>query len=347
MNNLDRNFNWEVLGHNKQLLLLEHFIKSDNISHAYLFYGRKNLGKYKIVNSFVKNLLCYSDKSIQKSEYPCDRCVQCTQINKHNHTDINQIDKIFDEKTKKLKKNISINQVKDLQENLQKAGFQNSYKFGIIKNAHTLSEGAYNSLLKTLEEPTKNSVLILIADDITEIPKTILSRCQILEFNQIEKNIIMKHLMQTGVNKERAEDITSLSAGYPEFAINFINNKRGLDNQIEKIDFFINILDSSMHERFKKLEKEIKSLKSNQEQIEYLDELLSLWIVLVRDLILIKNSLDRFVNNKLLLHKLNKIQIKYSIEDLYVFVNIIKRIQNVLKNNINPQLAIENVLLGI
>ena len=349
MNKKNIVFNWDSIGHERILDLLEHFIVTDNLSHAYIFYGRSDLGKHRVIESFIQNILCFSvnKNTLYSGDFPCGKCDHCRQIRNSVHPDIQFVEREIDSKTGHLKKNISIEQIRVFIDNLRKAAFLNSYKFGIIKNAHLLSEGAFNSLLKTLEEPSKKTILILDVLSNWDIPKTILSRCQPIYFYPVGKSAIRNFCNKNGVESNRAEDMVYLSYGYPDRVLGFLDDIQSFTEYKEKIEFFIKICRMPIYERFKELELVLQSKKGVTVQLKYIQELLQIWVLIMRDILLVKYSLGGYVSHGFVLNDLQEIGNQYSIKECLQIMSMIKKIQNLLKYNINPQLAIENVLLTI
>lgn len=145
----------------KKILLND--IKSQTLSHAYLFYGSNDEILYKTSLDFIKTLLCTND------EYFCDVCDTCIKINTNNAVDISNIYK--DENTIKIK------QIRKMQDETYLTSVELPYKIFIIHEAQVMGIEASNAFLKTLEEPTKDNIIILLANSKENLLPTILSRC--------------------------------------------------------------------------------------------------------------------------------------------------------------------------
>jgi len=176
-----------IIGHKNIVSFLEKSLKNKQIAHAYLFYGPKHLGKKTIAENFAEMLL---GQPIV------------------NHPAIYFVKRERKEKENKMAQNISIEQIRELERKLSLSSFLNSYKIGIIEEAETMSIEAANSLLKTLEEPTPKTVIILLASNISVLPATIVSRCQVLKFLPVAKEKIYNHLLSLGASRDEALNLT-------------------------------------------------------------------------------------------------------------------------------------------
>ena len=134
---------WPIVGHSNFVSYLKHCLGSSQVGQAYLFIGPAHLVKTTLTKHFVDQLVEGADQ---------------VSVNPKLHPDIHWLARETNEKTGKLKKNISIEQVRQLQNKLSLHSFLNTYKVGVITQAHTLSTEAANSLLKTLEEPTPKTI---------------------------------------------------------------------------------------------------------------------------------------------------------------------------------------------
>ena len=139
--------NWNIIGHNKITSFLETGIKNDKLSHAYLFHGPKSIGKKTLTKQFILNLLCHTENP-EKPEIPCLNCDSCRQTQKNANPDVIWIKKEAD------KKNITVEQIRELEGKLSIHSFFKSYKIAVIENAEDMNLASANALLKTLEEPT-------------------------------------------------------------------------------------------------------------------------------------------------------------------------------------------------
>ena len=181
--------------------IIDHFkkaIKADHLSHAYIFTGQEGVGKALFAKEFAKALNCKNDENDS-----CNSCPNCIRIGNHNHPDV-----LWTEREEKAKF-IKIENIRNLQNSVRLSPLESDHKIFIIKEADKMNEEASNCLLKTLEEPSPNTIIILIANSMTPIKNTIRSRCQIIRFHPIPTHIIANQL--TGKSEADADKIGWIS----------------------------------------------------------------------------------------------------------------------------------------
>jgi DNA polymerase-3 subunit gamma/tau len=161
----------EVAGQQVIVKTLENTLKSGKIGHAYLFAGPRGTGKTTMARLFAKALNC--EKGVGNQ---CCECSNCVAIAEGSHPDVIEID---------AASNNGVDQVRDLTEKVKYAPLKGRYKIYIIDEVHMMSTGAFNALLKTLEEPPDNVIFILCTTEPFKIIPTILSRCQRFDFSKI------------------------------------------------------------------------------------------------------------------------------------------------------------------
>jgi DNA polymerase-3 subunit delta' len=190
-------------------------ISSDHLSHAYIFTGQKGTGKSLFAKEFTKALFCKSNKGDS-----CDTCHNCTRIDNNNNPDIHWI------ALGKKDKFIKIENIRDMQHHVNLSPVESEYKVFIIKEADRMNEESSNCLLKTLEEPTLNTIIILIANSLASVKETIKSRCQIMRFKPIPTDVIKEQLMnEFDTEIKEAEWISRFSCGSLGNAIEFAQDK--------------------------------------------------------------------------------------------------------------------------
>ncbi|MCP2240743.1 DNA polymerase III subunit gamma/tau [Thermoanaerobacterium thermosaccharolyticum] len=175
-----RNFS-EVLGQNHIIRTLKNQIKTGRIGHAYLFCGTRGTGKTSVAKIFAKAVNC--PNSVEGE--PCNRCQICESANNNSLIDIIEID---------AASNNSVDDVRELRDNIIYAPSICKYKVYIIDEVHMLSGSAFNALLKTLEEPPSHAIFILATTEPNKIPATILSRCQRFDFKRIPSRVISQNI---------------------------------------------------------------------------------------------------------------------------------------------------------
>ncbi|HEM4048037.1 DNA polymerase III subunit gamma/tau [Streptococcus suis] len=171
----------EMVGQEVVATTLKQAIEQGTISHAYLFSGPRGTGKTSAAKIFAKAMNCPN----QVGGEPCNDCYICQAITEGSLEDVIEID---------AASNNGVDEIRDIRDKSTYAPSLATYKVYIIDEVHMLSTGAFNALLKTLEEPTENVVFILATTELHKIPATILSRVQRFEFKSIKVTDIQEHL---------------------------------------------------------------------------------------------------------------------------------------------------------
>lgn len=332
----------EVQGQEHIVRTLLNIINSQKISHAYLFCGPHGTGKTSVAKIFANTINCSHSNDIYK---PCQDCIN----NIDRNLDIIEID---------AASNNGIDDVRDLREKIKHLPTQSKYKIYIIDEVHMLSKGAFNALLKTLEEPPKHVIFILATTDPQKIPLTILSRVQRFNFKRIDKKTIIKHLMNVfKEEKIEYEDnvldlIASLGAGSLRDTLSiadqvsiFAGNEKIKLSDVEKlfgitnIDNIINIINLATSHSIKDLIQLTTKLVENGMDIERFT--IQMINVLKDYLILIKtNAIDLLEYTTL--DDLKKINI--SQDKIYDYIS---ELINILKEVKFSDLPLQSLELGL
>ncbi len=172
----------EVVSQEHVITTLKHAVTADRVAHAYLFAGPRGTGKTTAARLLAKAVNCLAEN---RAERPCNKCAHCLAVNENRFLDMIEID---------AASNNGVDDVRDLRDKINFSPTQGKYKVYIIDEVHMMSPGAFNALLKTLEEPPPHAIFILATTEIHKIPATVLSRCQRHEFRRVPVGEITKQL---------------------------------------------------------------------------------------------------------------------------------------------------------
>ena len=221
----------EVVGQQYVTKILKNTIDRNMTSHAYLFSGPRGTGKTTIAKLIAKLLNCESPIN----DIPCEKCPSCIAFNEKNHPDIIEMD---------AASNNGVDEIREIRDKVTLMPSISKYKVYIIDEVHMLSIGAFNALLKTLEEPPQHVIFILATTELYKVPATIISRCQCFNFEKISEEDIVKKLKYI-VEKENIkveEEVLNLIAKYSDGglrdAINLLDKLACCTTNITIDDFY-------------------------------------------------------------------------------------------------------------
>ncbi len=186
----------ELVGQDYIVKTLKNQIKTDRLTHAYLFCGPRGTGKTSTAKIFAKAVNC----THTNDGNPCGMCAECVALSEAN-TDIVEID---------AASNNRVEEIRDLREKVAFPPMIGKYKVYIVDEVHMLTDSAFNALLKTLEEPPKHVIFILATTEIHKLPATILSRCTRFDFKLLPIDTLVGHLKNVFAKKNIASDEKSL-----------------------------------------------------------------------------------------------------------------------------------------
>jgi len=188
----------EVAGQKHIVRTLENALKTNKIAHAYLFCGPRGTGKTTMAKLFAKALNCEEGFGHQ-----CNRCENCLGVSDGTHPDVIEID---------AASNNGVEEVRDLIERVKYLPIKGKYKVYIIDEVHMMTSGAFNALLKTLEEPPAHVVFILATTEPHKVIPTIISRCQRYDFTKVEDDAIRQKMIEILDKEKITYDLLAINA---------------------------------------------------------------------------------------------------------------------------------------
>ena len=188
-----------VVGQQALTTTLKNAIKSNHLAHAYLFCGPRGVGKTTCARIFAKTINC---QNLTPEAEACNECESCVSFNEQRSYNIHELD---------AASNNGVDDIRSLTDQVRIPPQIGKYSVYIIDEVHMLSQGAFNAFLKTLEEPPAHAIFILATTEKHKIIPTILSRCQIYDFNRITVADTVKHLQYVALQEGVTADINGLN----------------------------------------------------------------------------------------------------------------------------------------
>lgn len=291
-----------IIGHQKQIEKLRSLINKKEVPHALLFTGPSSVGKKVVARWFLKAVNC-----LDYNKNPCDNCTSCNEINENTHCDILEISPIEEK--------IDMEQIEVLRERVSYKPLKANFKGIIIDNAHLMNFYAQNAALKTIEEPTSNTVIFLITEYPQLLFETIISRCLQLKFSFVPESEIQ--------NSIKNKEAVNLSMGRPGKAVIYSKDEEEITKAKDNKEKTESIMKKSFAHQSSELKKMIKDEKGD--------------------------SVNDFLNYFLYIKRASLIEKVRKGEDVTNDTEMIKKIEEAVylksKTNANLQLIIERALI--
>ncbi|MEL7650008.1 MAG: DNA polymerase III subunit gamma/tau [Sedimentibacter sp.] len=340
----------DVLGQEHVTKTLKNQILSDNIAHAYLFSGIRGTGKTSTAKIFARAVNCTNSHDGN----PCNQCEICKSILDETNMDVIEMD---------AASNNGVEDIRELRDKVKFLPVKSKYKVYIIDEVHMLSKGAFNALLKTLEEPPEHLLFILATTEPQKIPATILSRCQRFDMKRIQSPVIVENMEKIcqDINVEYEERALKLIAANSEGAmrdalsildrcVSFNNDKVDYEtviNLLGTVNYQV-VLEAASLLMDKNIEKTMvlvdDILNSGKELSYFLDEL----IICFRNMLIIKttNSTDNLLRvSEDETEELRNLSAKISVDEIVNYIEDLSTAQLECKRSLNQRVLLETKLI--
>lgn len=337
----------DVAGQEHIITTLKHAVEEEKIAHAYLFCGPRGTGKTTIAKLLAKAINCEGKLK------PCNQCKNCEEITEGNHPDVIEID---------AASNNGVDEVRNLIEKVKYAPTQGKYKVYIIDEAHMMTPGAFNALLKTLEEPPSHVVFIFATTEPHKILPTIVSRCQRFDFTKLSIEDIVNRMKKVILEENlKCDDdalylIAKLADGgmrdalsileqclaYNEknLTVNDVNSIYGLLSTERKINLIQVLLSKDMKKSLSLLdEMKINGIDIKRLTLDLVD--------ILKDIIIYRNTNDLSLLFILSQYDLDMIVPYISVEECFEFIDILMNASEKYAKVINPSIYFELAIIKI
>ena len=331
----------EVVGQTVIIRTLKNSIKNNRLSHAYLFSGPRGTGKTSVAKILAKTINCENIINCN----PCNKCVNCTQINNKQSVDIIEID---------AASNNGVDEIREINNKVNLVPSSGRYKVYIIDEVHMLTTGAFNALLKTLEEPPSHIIFILATTEPHKIPATILSRCQRFDFKKLNSNEIIERLNSVikeeniKIESEALNELSKLSDGGMRDALSLLDQALAYSDDIITLNDIHEINGTIIKEEINTFILDIinKNTKNILNKIDELDIKGKDFIKLTEEIILFLRDIlvDKTINNDI---KKYNIEEKISIDQLMKYIKCFNSIFSEMKNSSHPRIIFEILIIQL
>ncbi|MBQ8535776.1 MAG: DNA polymerase III subunit gamma/tau [Bacilli bacterium] len=322
-----------VVGQDSIIKTLKNSIINHNFSHAYMFFGPRGTGKTTVSKIFARNINCLSPKD----GIACQECASCKNSFSKDCVDIIEID---------AASNNGVDEIRDLKNKISLVPSDLKYKVYIIDEVHMLSIGAFNALLKTLEEPPAHAIFILATTDPQKVPETIISRCQCFSFKRISETNLINRLKficeeeKIDIDDEVIKSISLLADGGLRDALGSLDKLvsycegRITLNEFEEINGIVsnndisNLFNYIFEGKVKELLNDLNRFNDNG-----------------KNLIQIMVQLLNYSRDIIVDYYLKDLKVDYSLDSIQVLVNLLNEKIFEMKKSGNAKIYIEMLLL--
>lgn len=317
-----------IIGNEKLINTLKNASKNNTISHAYIIDGAKKSGKELIAKTFAKLLLC--EKS---DENPCLNCVSCSSFDTLNNPDFFFIN--TDKKT------IGVSDIREkIIKNIETKPFKYKYKVFVIKNAHNMTIQAQNAILKTLEEPPKFAIFILLSQNYNSFLPTILSRCVLLKIKPLSYKLVEQFLITKNIDEYMSRLYSFYSRGSIGVALDIAYSE-------DFIEFRENVIEDIKNLEKLNLIQMYNLIYKYEQKKEQINDILDIYILTYRDSLIFKetNNFEKVIQKdiKNIIETLSNI----NLDSLIYKIDSLLKAKMYLKQNANFNMTMECLFLKL
>jgi DNA polymerase-3 subunit delta' len=318
---------WPVIGHKWATEFLKRTLQTGRVPHALLLVGPPQVGKRTMALAYAQALNCLGDAP------PCGTCLACRKIAHGNHPDV----RLFDETGASIK----IEQIRALQRELALSSVEGRWRVVILADFERATPQAANALLKTLEEPARQVVLILTTSEPALLLPTIVSRCQVLPLRPLPRKQVQNALVERwGGEKAQAELLARLSGGRLGWAVDALTEPRTLEARAKWLDELQALLQQGPVERFRYAQQLSKDQAATRDA-------LTLWLSWWRDVWLAAGGCQEGLSNLDRLAALQESASRYGQRGAHKAMLALRGALWQIERNVNSRLALELLMLSL
>jgi DNA polymerase III subunit delta' len=326
--------NWEIVGHEWAVTMLQQHIQHEKLQHAYLFTGSPGIGKRTLAIKFAQAVNCTQPA---QAGQPCGTCRECRQLQAMQHPDLSLITAEQDAGS------IKVDQIRELQHSLSLAPYQAQYRIALLLNFEAANANAQNALLKTLEEAPPRVILLLTAISIENLLPTIVSRCEILRLRPLPLQILEGELVKRWqIEADKARLLAHLSSGRLGEALHYAQNETLWETRRTNLEDMGILLQSNIRDRFSYAEVATNNNQGKSGLRFQFESWLSMW----RDMLHLRAGSQAPLVNPDWQNELKHLSAQLDITEINEQAMALEKAIGQLETNQNPRLLTEVLLLN-
>lgn len=313
-----------IIGHGKVLNFFEEAIKHNSLAQVYCIIGTDQIGKRTVARTIAGKLLGVDSNKLE------------------SHPDFIYVERLEDEKTGKLKKDLSVTQARDLRQKLERRSWLGGYSVAIINEAEKLNDQSSNALLKALEEPAAKTVIFLLAKNEADILPTVRSRSQLIFLSPVSNTELETGLREMNFEEQTIDEAVAVSFGRPGFAIVVCENEEFRQELYNELKRFTSLINKPFYEKSKLLEDLFKEKDDGERQRDRIQGILDMWLIGFHVMLLKSLGIETSAKN------LNSFftGVSMSYNDILLNMQKVIEAKAELRYNVNQRLLIEHCILS-
>lgn len=326
---------WHIIGHQWAVDLLSEHLRQNTLRHAYLITGPGGVGRRTLGLRLAQALACTQPPVPGQ---PCLACSACLRLEKLQHPDLAVV------QAENTGGTLKVEQIRELQHTLALAPYEAQYRVAMLLRFEEAHPSAQNALLKTLEEPSPQVILILTAESAESVLPTIVSRCEVLRLRPAGIDYLSQQLQTVhAIPAEEADVLAHLSSGCPGYAIRLHANRELVDQRNDWVDDIFKLTGADRLERFAYAQAATRQDSPKETQLEILMTWMSFW----HDILLTSSGSSAPLTNLKWNVEISRLAQQVSPETAHRVIRAIDNSAQRLRKNINARLTFEVLLLDL
>jgi DNA polymerase III subunit delta' len=323
---------WNLLGNNWAVQLLTAHAAHGKMKHAYLFTGPPGVGRRTMALKFAQAVNCPSPYA---PGIACGVCSTCKRLSIMQHPDLLVV------QAEQVGGMLKVDQVRELQRFLSLSPYEARYRFALLLRFEEANPNAANALLKSLEEPSPQVILVLTAESAESLLPTIVSRCEVIRLAPLPVNTAVEGISNLlNIPPDRARLLAHLSNGRPGYAIQLQENPESLEKRQDWLDEHRELLKSNRAARFTFADALAKDKESMR-------QVLLVWLSYWRDVLLLSSGTSAPITNLDRESEIQELADRFGLRQAYDAITSLERTLHLMERNINTRLALEVLLLDL